>query len=244
MRNDNNSIAVWSAKGGSGASTVAALLARSLAHSSPQGAVLVDMCDDAGDILGTTATGETPSTGPVHGAPSGRLFLQDRADALAGVDAEAARPGVAVIVDAGCLWRAGGATAGGRGAGDQPDDLDARCDAVDRAGRSWLVTRSCLLSLRRAALSDRRPDGVVLAERTRPGNRRSRHRSRRQGSDRAHPQRHRQGRDRCRRRTRLGPDPSRRGAGAPNRHASPRRTRSRQDQPRPVTVPVDHPAIT
>ena len=162
MRNDNNSIAVWSAKGGSGASTVAALLARSLAHTSPQGAVLVDLCDDAGDILGLTPTGETPSTGPVHGAPSGRLFLQDRAGALAGVAAEAARPGVAVIVDAGCLWRAGGATAGGRGAGDQPDDLDARSDAVDGSGRSWLVTRACLLSLRRATLSGRRPDGVVL----------------------------------------------------------------------------------
>ena len=181
-----SSIAVWSAKGGSGTSTVAALLARCLAETSRHGAVLVDMCGDAADMVGAATAPPAPGVADCLITPadteadagrqcqvethSGLAVLRRGSGPLtnpAGATrlvAQLGRYGPTVIVDAGCLWRPGGDTAGGSGAGRVPDDIDVRASAVDGAAQSWLVTRPCLMSLRRAANIAGRPDGVVLVK--------------------------------------------------------------------------------
>ena len=181
-----NSIAVWSAKGGSGTSTVAALLARCLAENSRYGAVLVDMCGDAADMVGAATAPPAPGVADCLITPagtevdagrqcqvethSGLAVLRRGSGALTNpagatrLAAQLGRYGPTVIIDAGCLWRPGGDTAGGSGAGETPDDIDVRASAVDGAAQSWLVTRPCLMSLRRAATAPSRPDGVVLVK--------------------------------------------------------------------------------
>lgn len=153
----------WSAKGGSGTTSVAAALA--LADDRPT--LLVDLCGDLGSALGLADT-DLPQLPEwlASDAPAVRLANIERevgADvALISTAEPVARTGSAerwsalaahlrhegssreVIVDA--------------GTGPPPAPLAAVAD------RSLLVTRACYLSLRRAARIATRPTGVVLID--------------------------------------------------------------------------------
>jgi hypothetical protein len=162
-------ITCWSAKGGSGTTTVACALATLLAARHPAGCLLVDGCGDAPGVLGLpepdapglagwlaeTGGVRGPSAGPagpevpvaagVSLAPRGvgALAPPSRVEALAGALAAEARP---VVVDAGVL------------AADHAELVPLAAGAA----RSLLVTRACYLSLRRAVRAPLRPSGVVL----------------------------------------------------------------------------------
>lgn len=176
-------VACWSVKGGSGTSVVGALAARRWAAVTDAGALLVDLCGDIPGLLGVPE----PSTPGVadwlnagdevqidalrrleREAATGLFLLHRGAGPLCRADRaevmvrELAAEHRAVVVDGGCLWRAGGESAGGEGAGGEPDDIDMRRRIVAGADRSWLVTRACFLSLRRAARAPLQPSGVVL----------------------------------------------------------------------------------
>ena len=176
-------VACWSVKGGSGTSVVGALAARRWAAVTDAGALLVDLCGDIPGLLGVPE----PSTPGVadwlnagdevqidalrrleREAAAGLFLLHRGAGPLRRADRaevmvrELAAEHRAVVVDGGCLWRAGGESAGGEGAGGEPDDIDMRRRIVAGADRSWLVTRACFLSLRRAARAPLQPSGVVL----------------------------------------------------------------------------------
>ena len=176
-------VACWSVKGGSGTSVVAALAARRWAAVTDAGALLVDLCGDAAGLLGvpepaTPGVADWLNVGDevqidalrrlerevatglflLHRG-SGPLARTDRADVMA---RELASEHRVAVVDGGCLWRPGGEEAGGTAAGATPDDIDVRRRIVAGAERSWLVTRACFLSLRRAARAPLQPSGVVL----------------------------------------------------------------------------------
>ncbi len=176
-------VACWSVKGGSGTSVVAALAARRWAAVTDAGALLVDLCGDAAGLLGvpeptTPGVADWLNVGDevqidalrrlerevaaglflLHRG-SGPLARTDRADVMA---RELASEHRVAVVDGGCLWRPGGEEAGGTAAGAPPDDIDVRRRIVAGAERSWLVTRACFLSLRRAARAPLQPSGVVL----------------------------------------------------------------------------------
>ena len=176
-------VACWSVKGGSGTSVVGALAARRWAAVTDAGALLVDLCGDIPGLLGVPE----PSTPGVadwlnagdevqidalrrleREAAAGLFLLHRGAGPLRRADRaevmvrELAAEHRAVVVDGGCLWRAGGESAGGEGAGGEADDIDMRRRIVAGADRSWLVTRACFLSLRRAARAPLQPSGVVL----------------------------------------------------------------------------------
>ena len=176
-------VACWSVKGGSGTSVVAALAARRWAAVTDAGALLVDLCGDAAGLLGvpepaTPGVADWLNVGDevqidalrrlerevaaglflLHRG-SGPLARTDRADIMA---RELASEHRVAVVDGGCLWRPGGEEAGGTAAGATPDDIDVRRRIVAGAERSWLVTRACFLSLRRAARAPLQPSGVVL----------------------------------------------------------------------------------
>jgi hypothetical protein len=166
-------VTCWSAKGGSGVTTVAVALAKILAARGGDDALLVDLCGDLPLALGRpepASFGVAEWLAAGRGAPAdslGRLELPagrglrllprgqgelrdaDRAEVLAQVLASDARP---VVVDAGAL---GGRRDDG-GHGDVARVLAAA------ASRSLLVTRSCYLSLRRIESLPLRPSGVVL----------------------------------------------------------------------------------
>ena len=187
-------VACWSVKGGSGTSVVGALAARRWAAVTDAGALLVDLCGDIPGLLGVPE----PSTPGVadwlnagdevqidalrrleREAAAGLFLLHRGAGPLRRADRaevmvrELAAEHRAVVVDGGCLWRPGGESAGGEGAGGEPDDIDMRRRIVAGADRSWLVTRACFLSLRRAARAPLQPSGVVLlVEPGRPADRR------------------------------------------------------------------------
>ena len=167
-------ITCWSAKGGSGTTTVACALATLLAARHPAGCLLLDGCGDApgalglpepdapglagwlaeaGGVLGPSAGPagpEVPVAAGVALVPRGvgALGPPARVEALAGALAAEARP---VVVDAGVL------------AVDHADLVPL----ASGAARSLLVTRACYLSLRRAVRAPLRPSGVVLL--TEPG---------------------------------------------------------------------------
>src|SRR5438552_253681 len=67
-------IALWSAKGGSGTTVVAAALATVLARSSPGGAVLVDL---AGDVPGALGVAEPPGYGVADWLAAGPSVPED-----------------------------------------------------------------------------------------------------------------------------------------------------------------------
>lgn len=166
-------ITCWSAKGGSGATVVSALLALVLAESpdAARGALLVDLRGDAPGALGLPdprdpgITGWTRAGAEVAGDALARLELSvgsglaliprgtgapgsaDRHAVLAGLLAADGRP---VVVDAGVV-----------------EEGDPAVPLLARATRSLLVTRACQLALRRALRAPVRPSGVVLV--TEPG---------------------------------------------------------------------------
>lgn len=153
----------WSAKGGSGTTSVAAALA--LAHDRPT--LLIDLCGDLGLALGL-GDSDLPQLPDwiASDAPADRLHHLERA-VVANVSLISSPEPVArglraerwselaahlrrealtreVVVDA--------------GTGAPPAPLVAGAD------RSLLVTRACYLSLRRAARITTRPTGVVLID--------------------------------------------------------------------------------
>lgn len=173
-------IACWSVKGGSGVSVVAAGLAIGLARRTPSGALFVDLAGDGPSVLGVPApdgpglsdwlrSGDDLPADALSrlevniGSGLSMLAMGDasidsftRVDVLAGLLTADSRP---VVIDAGCLTAPLGDTIGGR------CELARRLSAS--ATHSWLVTRSCYLSLRRAANAPLLPSGVVLV--TEPG---------------------------------------------------------------------------
>jgi hypothetical protein len=160
-------VALWSAKGGSGVTVVAASLAFVLARSSPAGALLVDLAGDAPAALGLPeptgpgvaewlAAGDTvPTDGlarlevPVGGGlavvPTGEGVVDGagRGEVLGALLAADARP---VVADCGA------------------SPSGARLAVAAAATHSLLVLRPCYLALRRAVASPVRPSGVVLVD--------------------------------------------------------------------------------
>ena len=183
----NNTVAFWSVKGGSGTSTVAALAARRWADQNEDGALLVDLEGDQPGLLGVP---EPTKPGIAEWINSGREVTEDalwrlEREVASGLTLLARGQGGLLadfelldtaqerlvkfskairmrgerrtVVDAGCLWRSGGLTG-------EPtmDDVWAREQVARSAGTSYLVTRACFLSLRRAARAPFQPTGVVL----------------------------------------------------------------------------------
>ncbi|HEY6531036.1 MAG TPA: hypothetical protein VIY72_01945 [Acidimicrobiales bacterium] len=170
-------VSCWSAKGGSGATVVAAALASVLSHRSDQGSLLVDAAGDLPLLLGLrepdgpgltewVAAGpdvpadalarlELPVRPGVRLLPRGNRVLDDpaRVEVLAAVLAGDPRP---VVVDVGLVTAR---------PGDGPAAESARVLAVS-ATQSLLVTRSCYLSLERAARLPMTPTGIVLLTET------------------------------------------------------------------------------
>ena len=166
-------VSCWSAKGGSGATTVAIALATVLSHRNSQGALLADFGGDVPIALGVplpTGPGLTDwvAAGPAVPADAlarlevpvrpglrllarGRLTLgaPERVEVLAALLAGDART---VVADVGLVTAR---------AGDGGPAEGARILATS-ATHSLLVTRSCYLSLRRAQALPLRPSGIVL----------------------------------------------------------------------------------
>jgi hypothetical protein len=163
-------VSCWSAKGGSGATVVAAALAAVLARRG-EGALLVDAAGDLPAVLGLSAPDgpgvtewlsagaavpadalgrlEVPVRPGLRLLPRGAMALAhpDRAEVLAAVLASDDRP---VVVDVGTVSAEPG-----------PAAEVARVLAAS-ATRSLLVTRACYLSIARAGRLPLRPSGVVL----------------------------------------------------------------------------------
>lgn len=166
-------VSCWSAKGGSGTTTVVAALGKILAARADDGALLVDL---GGDLPATLGAPEPDGPGLADwlaagsGVPAdslarlevrvgpglrllprgrGALTSPARAEVLAEVLANDLRP---VVIDVGTV------TAGGTG-GPAADVARLLAGA---ATQSLLVTRSCFLALRRALALPLRPSGVVL----------------------------------------------------------------------------------
>lgn len=166
-------LTLWSVKGGSGVTVVAAALAALLGRRGEGDAVLVDLGGDAPAVLGAPepdgpglsdwlaaddAVGPAaidrltrPVADGVELVWRGRRRIggAERAELLAAHLAGLGRP---VVIDLGSLVPPPAA--------DASDEV--RRILLDRSDRSWLVTRPCFLSLRRALSVGRRPDGVVL----------------------------------------------------------------------------------
>jgi MinD-like ATPase involved in chromosome partitioning or flagellar assembly len=166
-------VSCWSAKGGSGTTTVVAALGRILAARADDGALLVDLAGDLPAALGAPepdgpGVADWLAAGPavpadalarleVRIGPSLRLLPRGRgaltgpgrADVLAEVLACDVRP---VVVDVGTVVADG---TGGPAA-------EVTRLLAGAATHSLLVTRPCFLSLRRALALPLRPSGVVL----------------------------------------------------------------------------------
>lgn len=169
-------LSLWSTKGGSGTTVVAAGLALVLARAADTGALLVDLAGDAPAVLGRPDPGDPGLTGwlaagagvpadalarleiPVGGGVSllargnGPMAGVERAEVLAGLLADDRRP---VVVDCGVITAS-------------PVGVTLAASAT----HSLLVTRACYLSLRRASTAPVRPSGIVLV--SEPGRRLSR----------------------------------------------------------------------
>ena len=160
-------VACWSAKGGSGATVVAAALAAVLARSSPAGALLVDL---AGDIPAVLGVPEPDGPGVAGWLRAGATVP---ADALGRLEVPVG-PGLALLVAGGPLPEASGrgeVLAALLGADQRSVVVD--CGSAPTgvalvvaagAPHSLLVLRPCYLGLRRAVQSPVRPSGVVLVE--------------------------------------------------------------------------------
>lgn len=159
-------VSCWSAKGGAGTTVVSVSLALVLARRTPAGALLVDLGGDAPAALGLADLDDPGLSGWLaagSAAPAdalarleldagdglallargtGELGKGARAHVLAEVLAADLRP---VVVDCGLISASPVAAA-----------------LAGAATQSLLVTRSCYLSLRRAATTTLRPSGVVL----------------------------------------------------------------------------------
>ncbi len=166
-------VSCWSAKGGSGTTTVAAGLAMVLAEREPRGVLVVDLAGDLPALLGVAeppgpgisdwlAAGadvpadalarlEIPLGRGIHLIPrgSGEPTDLERVEVLAALLAGDPRP---VVVDAGQIGPVGVET------GEQ---IVRRVMAAT-ATHSLLVIRPCFLALRRASAVALRPAGVVL----------------------------------------------------------------------------------
>ena len=145
----------WSVKGGAGTTVVATALARVLASRSRGGSVLVDL---AGDVPALLGVGDVDAPGvsdwlaagaavPADGWARLSLAAVDRAEVRVGMLATERRP---VVVDCGLIPTIG------------PSVETAATVLASMATRSVLVTRACLLSLRRAQAAPIRPSDVVL----------------------------------------------------------------------------------
>lgn len=157
-------ISCWSAKGGSGATVVAASLAILLARDDTGGAVLADLTGDGPTVLGMPdpdspglagwldAGAHVPADALARleiDAGPGLVLLPrglgelgvERANVLATLLDQSARP---VVADCGT-------------------QLAGACQVVASTARSsLLVTRPCYLALRHAARALQRPTGVVV----------------------------------------------------------------------------------
>jgi hypothetical protein len=149
----------WAAKGGSGTTVVAASLALAAAST----ILLVDL---SGDV--PAALGISDSTGPgVHD------WMRSEADSerLRALEIEAA-PGVSVLQcgrrgePEGTRWKALAEhlAQDGRDVVIDAGTCDPAREIHSVADRSWLVTRSCYLSLRAAVRQKARPTGAVFIE--------------------------------------------------------------------------------
>ncbi len=162
-------ITCWSAKGGSGTTTVACALATLLAARHPAGCLLLDGCGDVPGALGL----------PEPDAPGLAGWLAE-AGGVPGPSAGPAGPevpvaaGVALVPGA---WARSGRPPGSRPSpgrwpprrdrwwstpGCSPSTIAELVPLASGAARSLLVTRACYLSLRRAVRAPLRPSGVVL----------------------------------------------------------------------------------
>jgi hypothetical protein len=166
-------VSCWSAKGGSGTTTVVGARSEDLAERGDDGALLVDLGGDLPAALGVPepdGPGLTDwlAAGPAVPADSlarlevrlgpglrllprgrGGLVAPARAEVLAEVLASDLRP---VVIDVGVV------TADGTGGAA----ADVARLLAGAATQSLLVTRSCFLSLRRALALPLRPSGIVL----------------------------------------------------------------------------------
>jgi len=164
-------ITCWSAKGGSGTTTIAAALALSLADDTGEEVTLVDL---AGDL--PAALGMSEPSGP---GVSDALAAHPSADPAA----EARRARLELVPGVGLIPHGAGPLRGGaamealvRGLGLHAEGrivvVDAgvvrpgtpALDAVLGSPSSLLVTRPCYLSVRRAVGLPVRPDAVVLVD--------------------------------------------------------------------------------
>ena len=165
-------VSCWSSKGGSGTTVVAGALAAVLGRRHEEGSLLVDLAGDvpvslgmpeppgpgvvewlaAGSDAPADALGriEVPAAPGVSLLPRGRGMLVDpeRAELLVSILALDPRP---VIVDVGTFVPH-----------DDPEIDSVRRAFVLGATHSFLVTRACFLSLRRAINLPFRPSGIVL----------------------------------------------------------------------------------
>jgi hypothetical protein len=160
-------VALWSAKGGSGVTVVAASLAFVLARSSPGGALLVDLAGDVPAVLGVP---DPPGPGVADWLAAGESVPTDGLARLEVVVAD----GVALVPRGG-----GPVDVAGRGevlgallaADPRPVVVDCGAAPIGvplavaaAATHSLLVLRPCYLALRRALASPLRPSGVVLID--------------------------------------------------------------------------------
>ncbi len=166
-------VSCWSAKGGSGATVVAAALATVLGRRGEEGALLADLAGDLPVVLGlpepdgpglaewlaagpdvpadALARLEVPVRPGLRVLPSGSRALgaPERAEVLAALLAGDPRP---VVADVGTVTARPGDGA----------QAEVRRVLAASATHSLLVTRSCYLAVRRASSLPLRPSGIVL----------------------------------------------------------------------------------
>lgn len=156
-------VAVWSVKGGSGTTVVAASLSLLLAATDGRGVTLVDLGGDQPAALGVP---DPSGPGVADWLAAGDDVA---ADALRRLEIEVS-PGLRLIP------RGSGPVAGGSGerlaaalAGERhavvdcgPPESAAGLAVAGAAGLSLLVLRPCYLALRRALAVPLRPSGVIL----------------------------------------------------------------------------------
>jgi len=160
-------VALWSAKGGSGVTVVAAALASVLARSSPGGVLLVDLAGDVPAVLGCPEP-EGPGVAEWLAAGSsvpadalGRLevTVADRLSLVARGEGPLTSPGRGEVLAA-LLATDGRPVVADCGAAPS----GAALALASSATHSLLVLRPCYLALRRALSSSLRPSGVVLVD--------------------------------------------------------------------------------
>lgn len=159
-------LACWSAKGGSGATVVSVALATLLARS-PGGALLVDL---VGDVAPTLGLADGPGPGIGEWLAAGDSVPADALPRL-----EVAGPGDLRVLGPGSAPAAPGARAEVLAAllACDPRPVVVDCGTAPagvaltvarEAATSLLVTRACLLALRRSQQAPVRPTGVVVVK--------------------------------------------------------------------------------